>query len=50
MADNDGDPINGNFTEVPLPDTGGALTKSVKDVLGVSFISRANEEEVFFNW
>ena len=50
MADNDGDPINGNFTEVPLPDTGGVLTKSVRDVLGVSFISLPNEREVNFNW
>ena len=50
MADNDGDPINGVFTEEPLPDSGGVLTKSVRDVLGVSFISRTNEEEVFFNW
>ena len=50
MADNDGDPINGNFTEVPLPDTAGLLTKSVRDVLGVSFISRPNERKVNFNW
>ncbi len=50
MADNDGDPINGSFTEQPLPNSMGILTKSVKDVLGVSFISLPNEKEVGFNW
>jgi len=50
MADNDGDPINGEFTEQPLPDTAGILTKSVKDVLGVSLISMPNEKDVGFNW
>jgi len=50
LADNDGDPINGGFTEQPIPDGQGQLVKSARDVIGALFISVPENPSVCFNW
>jgi hypothetical protein len=50
IADNDGDPFNGAFTNVIVPDSEGYDYKSVTSALGVSFIFAPDEPHLLFNW
>ena len=50
IADNDGDPHNGEFTNLLVQDSIGENFKSVKDALGALFVSVPDEPNVYFNW
>jgi hypothetical protein len=50
MADNDGDPYNGTFTNQIVLDTIGLQYKSVTSASGISFVSIPDNPNIFYNW
>ena len=50
FADNNGDPIGGEFTETPLLDSSGYYVKSARDAIGFTFLQPTTENPTWFNW
>jgi hypothetical protein len=50
LADNDGDPSNGGFTDQLVMDSNGIEYKSATDAIGALFISIPDNPNVYFNW
>ncbi|MGH8015136.1 MAG: hypothetical protein ACREBV_03000, partial [Candidatus Zixiibacteriota bacterium] len=50
VADNDGDPYNGEFTKQLVQDSTGDDYKSVTDAIGALIVSAPDDPPIYFNW
>jgi len=50
VADNDGDPFNGEFSKQLVTDTSGEEYKSATDAIGAIFVSVPDDPPIYFNW